>query len=126
MRGLVLVLPALAVGATVGLVGGSAATASTAAPTTVTITADGTDLSGTVSSTKPLKCADQRTVIVIKQFGTRGGGDDQRFASDGAELEGGVYRWDTAINGTPGHFYAKVKPIDGCNGDTSNTIHAQR
>lgn len=96
------------------------------APTTVTIKAEQTDLSGTVSSPRPLRCADGRTVLLIKQKGTRGGGDDIRFASDTADLQGDAYVWSTGTTGTEGRFYAKVKPIDGCKGDTSPTVRAQR
>lgn len=113
----------------VGVVGGSAVAGSQRvadAPTTVTIKAEGTDLSGTVSSPKAMRCADGRKVIVIKQKGTRGGGDDEKFASDTASLEGDVYAWSTGTTGTAGRFYARVKPIDGCRGDTSNTIRARR
>jgi hypothetical protein len=96
------------------------------APTTVTIKAEGTDLSGTVSSPKPLRCADGRTVLLIKQVGTRGGGDDDRFGMDTAGLQGDVYTWSTGTTGTAGRFYARVKPIEGCKGDTSPTVRAQR
>jgi hypothetical protein len=65
-------------------------------------------------------------VIVFKQIGPRGGGNDINFASDTASLEGGVYRWSTGNTGTEGRFYAKVRPIDGCTGDTSRTIRVQR
>ncbi|HSS68176.1 MAG TPA: hypothetical protein VLK34_06460 [Nocardioidaceae bacterium] len=96
------------------------------APTTVTIKAEGTDLSGTVSSPKPVRCADGRTVLLIKQIGTRGGGDDIRFGMDTAGLQGDVYTWSTGTTGTAGRFYARVKPIEGCKGDTSPTVRAQR
>ena len=49
-----------------------------------------------------------------------------RFASDRASLSGGVYRWSTGNTGTEGRFYAKVRHIDGCKGDTSPTIRAMR
>ena len=53
------------------------------ATTTVTIKAEGVDLSGKVKSARQA-CITDRKVTVIKQIGTRGGGDDQRFASDTA------------------------------------------
>jgi uncharacterized cupredoxin-like copper-binding protein len=127
MRATTIAMPVLAVGLVAGLTGGSAALGQVAAAsTTVTIKAEGTDLSGTVSSPRPLRCADGRTVLLIKQIGTRGGGDDIRFGMDTAGLQGGVYTWSTGTTGTPGRFYARVKPIDGCKGDTSPTVRAQR
>jgi hypothetical protein len=57
------------------------ASAAAPAPVTVTIQAEGTDLSGKVSSTRAV-CKADRNVIVFKQVGTRGGGDDIRFAND--------------------------------------------
>jgi hypothetical protein len=125
MRGKLLAVPAIAVGVAVGLTGG--ATAGTGdAKTTVTIKAEGTDLSGLVKSPKPRKCAKDRKVIVMKQKGPRGGGDDVRFASDTASLNGTVGEWSTGTTGTEGRFYARVKPIEGCKGDTSDTIRAVR
>jgi len=104
----------------------AAAPAAPRAKTTVTIEAQGTDLSGTVRSPKPRQCANNRKVIVIKQQGARGGGDDTRFATDTASLEGGVYRWSTGTTGTPGRFYAKVRRTPNCAADTSPTIRATR
>ena len=127
MTGKLLILPTLAVGLAAGMTTvGAAAGAAGDAPTTVTIRADGTDLSGTVSSPKPRKCANNRLVVVFKQKGTRGGGDDVRFASDTASRSGGVFAWSTGNTGTEGRFYAKVRHIDGCKGDTSPTIRATR
>ena len=85
--------PALVAGLVTGLAG--TADAAARARVTVTITAEGTDLSGVVRSAKPLLCAADRTVVVFKQKGARGGGDDQRFASDTTSLHNGVYEWST-------------------------------
>jgi hypothetical protein len=104
---------------------GPAGSAVAPATSTVTIQADGTDLSGTVMSPRTA-CKDGRKVIVIKQIGTRGGGDDIRFASDTAELQDGIGVWSTGNTGTPGRFYAKVKKTDLCKRDTSPTIRATR
>jgi hypothetical protein len=104
----------------------AAAPAAARAPVTVTIKAEGTDLSGRVRSTKPLKCAADRKVIVFKQKGKRGGGNDIRFASDRTDLQNGKWVWSTGNTGTEGRFYAKVKRKPGCQGDTSRTIRAQR
>jgi hypothetical protein len=127
MKAKAIAIPVVAVGLAAGLGAGSTALGHAApAPTTVTIKAEGTDLTGTVSSPRPRRCADGRTVLLIKQIGTRGGGDDVRFAMDTAGLQGNVYTWSTGTTGTPGRFYARVKPIDGCKGDTSPTVRAHR
>ena len=94
-------------------------------PTTVTIQARGTDLSGTVRSTDTT-CADGRLVILVKQIGTRGGGDDVRFSTDDASLQGSTYTWSTGNTGTPGRFYAKVRRTATCGFDTSATVRAVR
>jgi hypothetical protein len=120
-------IPGAAAAVVAGFVTGSSAVGQAApAATTVTIKAEGTDLSGTVSSSRPARCADGRTVFLIKQVGARGGGDDIRFAMDTAGLQGDVYTWSTGTTGTAGRFYAKVKPIQGCKGDTSPTVRAHR
>ncbi|MFN8194450.1 MAG: hypothetical protein U0R80_09220 [Nocardioidaceae bacterium] len=92
------------------------------ARSTVTITAEGTDLSGTLSSPRAA-CVENRKVLVIKQIGARGGGDDQSFASDTADADGS---WNTGNTGTAGKFYAKVKKTARCKADTSPTIRATR
>ena len=92
------------------------------ATTTVTIKAEGVDLSGKVKSARQA-CITDRKVTVIKQIGTRGGGDDQRFASDTASSDGS---WSTGNTGTAGRFYAKVRATTKCKGDTSPTIRARR
>lgn len=130
MRRTSLAFTVLAIGGAAGLVGGAvgASAGGPAAParTTVTIQAEGTDLFGEVRSPRPLRCAAERKVILVKQRGARGGGDDERFATDTASLNGDVYEWSTGNTGTPGRFYARVRAIEGCKGDTSPTIRAQR
>jgi hypothetical protein len=98
------------------------AAAAARADTTVTITAQGVDLSGKVKSPRQ-SCITDRKVIVVKQIGTRGGGDDVNFASDLASSDGS---WSTGNTGTAGKFYAKVKATTTCRGDTSPTIRATR
>src|SRR4249920_456164 len=110
MRSKLVVLLALVIGAGINLIGTAGAVVDAA--TTVTIKAEGTDLSGTVKSPRPHKCVQDRKVIVIKQKGARGGGDDVKFASDTADLNGTVGEWSTGTTGTAGRFYARVKPID--------------
>ena len=128
MRAKLMMVPVVVFAVAVGLSSTATASDGSAAPrvadTTVTIRAQGTDLSGQVRSPNPGRCANNRRVIVMKQIGTRGGGDDIRFASDTASLQGNTYRWATGNTGTRGRFYARVRPILGCRGDTSNTIRA--
>ena len=121
------VVPVVALGVAAGLTAGEgAAAASRSAATVVTIKAQGTDLSGLVKSPRR-KCVVNRKVVVFKQVGTRGGGDDVRFASDTAQLAmSGFGEWSTGNTGTPGRFYAKVRHTAGCQGDTSPTIRARR
>jgi hypothetical protein len=111
------------------LIGAAFVVASTGSPawaapasSTVTIQAEGTDLSGTLSSSDPATCADGRKVIVFKQVGTRGGGDDKNIASDTASKQGSDYVWSTGNTGLGGRFYAKVRGTTDCKGDTSPTI----
>lgn len=95
------------------------------ADTTVTIKAAGTDLSGTVRSPRRA-CKAGRLVIVYRQVGSRGGGDDVRFATDNAELRDGVGVWSTGNTGIEGLFYAKVRRTDQCRGDSSRSVRTQR
>jgi hypothetical protein len=127
MRATSIALPALALGLAATLSAGEAALGHAGpAATTVTIKAEGTDLSGTVKSPRPQRCAAERVVYLIKQIGARGGGDDIRFAMDTADRQGDGYAWSTGTTGTPGRFYARVKSIEGCKGDTSPTVRAHR
>ena len=71
------------------------------ANTTVTIVAEGTDLSGTVLS-KRRACKDERKVFLVKQKGAKGGDDDKVISSDTTELENGVG------NGAPATPVSKV------------------
>ncbi len=104
------------------LLAGPAATAAAPAPSTVTIQAEGTDLFGNVSSSRAV-CEADRKVIVYKQVGVRGGGNDISFASDTTDSDGD---WNTGNTGTEGKFYAKVKRNLQCKGDLSPTVTARR
>lgn len=92
------------------------------AKTTVTIKAEGTDLSGTVTSPKQ-KCVTDRKVLLYKIKGTRGGGDDKLIASDLASADGS---WSTGNTGIEGRFYAKVRKTAVCKGAESATVRAMR
>ncbi|WP_146207397.1 hypothetical protein [Nocardioides silvaticus] len=98
------------------------AEAAAPAASTVTIEADGTDLFGEVDSPRD-RCEKNREVVVYKQIGSRGGGNDRRFASDTTDDDGD---WNTGNTGTEGRFYAKVKKTDRCKADVSPTIRATR
>jgi len=91
----------------------------------VTIRAEGLDLSGTVRSPRAA-CEGDRKVVVLKVVGTRGGGDDIRFASDTTEVQNGVGVWSTGNTGTKGRFYAKIRKSGACAGDASPTVRATR
>ena len=103
-----------------------AAQAAQAAPAraavTVTITAEGTDMSGVVSSTRPGLCAADRTVKVFKLVD----GEPHLWASDTTSLQGTSWVWSTGNTGTEGRFFAKVGPRPGCRGDVSPTIRVRR
>jgi hypothetical protein len=125
MRAKYLAVPAIAL-CMVGVGFTDSADASAKAKTKVTIHAENTDLSGTVKSKKPYKCAANRTVLLVQQIGKRGGGNDKLIAYDTASLEGGVYRWSTGNTGIEGKFYAKVKSTHWCKGAKSKTVRATR
>ena len=121
-----LTIGALAIGASAAMLAGApGATAAAPAGATVTIQAEGVDLSGTVKS-KRAACMDERKVIVFKQVGKRGGGNDVKFATDTTELDNGVGEWSTGNTGTEGRFYAKVRKTAECAAAASPTIKAVR
>jgi hypothetical protein len=105
---------------------GGATAAPARAKVTVTIKAEQVDLSGTVSSTRPAKCAANRTVFVFEQIGTRGGGDDVKRFSDTTDKQNGTFVWSTGNTGEEGFFYAVVPAKPGCKGAASKTVHAVR
>jgi len=114
------VLPAAAL---IALPLGLAPHASAAAPagTKVTIDRAGADLFGTVSSSRAA-CEGNRTVVLYKQIGTKGGGNDVRVVSDTTEVQNGVGVWSTGNTGQSGKFYAKVKKTSRCKAAVSATI----
>jgi hypothetical protein len=123
-----LTIGALAVGASAAMLvaGPSAAAEAPRSPSTVTIQAEGVDLYGTLTSPRD-ECVDGRTVLVFKQVGKRGGGDDVKFASDTVSIDDeGVGQWSTGNTGTEGKFYAKVRRTSLCKVDLSPTIKAVR
>ena len=110
-------------------VGFVAATASagTRAETKVTIRTENGDFWGFVSSPRPLKCAEERKVVVFKQTGPEQNPSvDERIASDTASLIGDRAEWNTGNTGVFGRFYARVGKTVECKGDTSKTIRSVR
>lgn len=92
----------------------------------VTIVAEGTDLSGTVTSRRP-GCVTDRTVVVYRQVGSRGGGDDERFGSDTTFVDdSGRATWSLGNSGTEGRFYAVVRGNSQCRAAASATVLATR
>jgi len=111
---------ALVAGALTGLAT-TAADAAAKAPVTVTIKAEGTDLSGVVKSRNPGLCAANRKVKVFKVIN----GENHLFTTDTTDEPGNApYEWSTGNTGQEGTFFAKVSPKPGCRGDVSPTITA--
>ena len=123
-----ILLPILAAAALAGGLAapGMASVAGTRAETVVTIKTENGDFWGTVKSTRPLKCANERTVILFKQVGAEQDPSvDKRMASDTASLSGDRYEWSTGNTGLRrGKFYAKVARTPECRPDTSPTVRA--
>jgi Ni/Co efflux regulator RcnB len=92
------------------------AQSATPAKTNLTIKAEGTDLSGKVSSQRQ-SCVRDRTVKVYKVKP----GKDQYIAQDTSDSQG---RWNTGNTGMRGKFYARTAAISGCTGAVSNTVRA--
>jgi hypothetical protein len=126
MRAILAAVSAVALGTAIGATGVGAHAQQAKADVTVTIKAEGTDLSGQVKTSNPELCALERTVWVWKQIGTRGGGDDKKLYSDTVGQQGTKYTWSTGNTGKQGFFYAKLPSTPDCKADTSPTVHAVR
>lgn len=92
------------------------------APVTVTIAAQGTDIHGTVTSTRPRLCAANRSVRVYRLIA----GEPHLWSTDTTQRIGTRYVWSIGNTGTAGRFYAVVGPKTGCRGDVSPTITVRR
>jgi hypothetical protein len=68
-------------------------------------------------------CVNNRRVAVIKQIGTRAGGDDRVFGHDRAAADG---RWKVVNPGVEGKIYARVRATSTCAADTSRTVRFMR
>jgi hypothetical protein len=99
----------------------SASVAARRTPVSASIVATGTDLSGAVESRRAACKADRR-VVVYRQVGTRGGGDDIRFAQDTTGRQGNLWTWSTGNTGTPGRFYAKLGATPDCRSALSDSV----
>ncbi len=102
------------------------ANAAVKAKVRVTITQDNAEMSGTVRSKRPKRCANNRTVWVWEQIGSRGGGDDIKSFQDTTSKQGTKYVWNTGTTGVEGFFYAKVGGKKGCKPGVSRTIEVVR
>ena len=107
-----------------GLMSIGVASAGTRFDTTVTIKVQGRDFYGFVKSTHPVKCANNRKVILFKQLGaTQDPTTDDKVASDTTSLSNGHYRWETGNTGIRGKFYARAPATKDCVADSSPSIH---
>jgi hypothetical protein len=123
MKSPIIIAVAVAAGGVAALSGAVEVQAAPAkADVTVTITAEGTDMSGVVKSPRPGQCAANRTVKVFKLVH----GEPHLFATDTTDLQGGQYVWSTGNTGTEGRFFAKVGGKAGCRSDVSPTIRVRR
>lgn len=96
------------------------ASAAGPAKTTLTIRAQGLDLSGTVQSSRG-SCLGDRN---IKLFKVRPG-SDALIATDTSERQGDHGEWATGNTGMRGKFYVRTGKVPGCTGATSNTVRAR-
>ncbi|WP_372735922.1 hypothetical protein [Nocardioides sp.] len=119
-------LGAVALAVTGPVTGPVGAGAATKAKVSVTISQVNTEMSGKVTSSKPAKCAKNRTVWVWEQIGARGGGDDVKRFKDTTSKQGNAYVWNTGNTGVEGYFYAKVPAKPGCRAAVSKTIKSVR
>jgi hypothetical protein len=103
----------------------ASAQASGPANTSVTIKGQNGDYSGTVSSPHPGKCADQRTITVYKQKGSKQNPSvDIRIGSDTSERHGRQGVWSIGNSGfESGKFYARASKTSSCRSVSSSSIH---
>jgi hypothetical protein len=118
---------ASALALTAALALGGVATARAVADTTVTIRAEGGDYHGVVRSSRPLRCAKDRRVVLFKQKGDeQSPKTDTKVANDTASLNGDVYEWSTGNTGVYGKMYARAGRTERCKADSSPTIRTVR
>jgi hypothetical protein len=113
----------LVTAALTGLAATANADAAPKAKVTVTIKAEGVELSGVVKSSNPTLCSANRKVKVFKVIA----GQPHLFASDTTDEDGPApFTWNTGNTGQEGRFFAKVSAKPGCKADVSPTIVAVR
>jgi hypothetical protein len=96
------------------------------APTTLTIVAQGTDLSGKVKSPR-LSCLGGRTIRLYKQVGqVQNPSVDTRIATDTSERVGDHGEWSTGNTGIAGKLYVRTGRTTACKAGSSDTIRASR
>ena len=118
-----------AIGLTVfGLVSvAGTASAGTPADTRVTIKTQNGDFWGAVFTSRPLRCARDRKIVVFHQLGAeQNPATDDRIASDLASLSGDRYEWNTGNTGRFGKFYARAGKTPDCKADSSETVRSVR
>jgi hypothetical protein len=92
------------------------------AKTTLTIKAQGKDLSGTVESSK-LSCVEDREIKLYKQKGKKQNPSaDEYIGSDTSERQGKRGVWSTGNTGMSGKFYVRTASDPGCSAAASETI----
>jgi hypothetical protein len=98
------------------------------APAETTVTFKGTgDYWGVVKSTRPLRCAKDRKVVVYKQAGAvQSPSTDQKIGSDTASLNGSRYEWSIGQPGVYGKLYARAGRTPDCLPDSSPTVRVPR
>ncbi len=111
----------LATAALTGVAATATAEAAPKAKVTVTIKAEGVELSGVVKS-KKASCAANRKV---KVFEVVDGSPVFRY-SDTTDEGPAPYDWNTGNTGEEGTFFAKVSAKPGCKADVSPTVVAVR
>jgi hypothetical protein len=123
-RVMVLALLVLAASCLATLALTASAQAIVRAPTTLTIRADGLDLSGKVKSPR-LRCLGGRTIRLYKQVGTEQNPSvDTRIATDTSERHGDYGVWSTGNTGIAGKLYVRTGRTTYCKADSSDTIRA--
>lgn len=96
------------------------------AKTTLTIKAEGVDLSGTVKSSNR-DCLGERNIKLYKQKGSQQNPSaDSQIGTDTSERQGKIGVWSTGNTGISGKFYVRTGSTPECTAATSETIVARR
>jgi hypothetical protein len=100
------------------------ASASSQAPTQVTIIPESDGFYGYVSSPHTNKCANGRKVVLLKQLGSvQSPHADQKIGFDIAQPNGDGIMWNTGNSGhMKGKFYAHVNKTPDCQAASSPSV----